>query len=308
MVERIHLAILKAIDEHGTLTEAASALCLTQSALSHSIKKLEQQLNIRLWNKEGRNLRFTQAGQYLLNISHQLLPQLVHAEEILQQYAIGKRGSLRIGMECHPCYKWLLRVVSPFLEAWPDVDIDVRQQFQFGGLDALRHHEIDLLITPDPVHDSDLTFQPIFDYELVLVVANNHPLATKEVIAAEQLSSEVLITYPVATERLDIYSQFLLPNNSSPKQHITVETTDIMLHLVAAGRGVTALPAWLVDQYNKELPISAIRLGEKGIHKQIFVGRRNQDSGIDYLSSFIELAHRKTPTCSKAIVRASFCP
>ena len=59
------------------------------------------------------------------------------AEERLRQFAQGERGALRIGMECHPCYQWLLRIVSPYLSAWPDVDVDVKQKFQFGGIGAL---------------------------------------------------------------------------------------------------------------------------------------------------------------------------
>jgi len=64
MIERIHLAILREIDRHGTLTEAANQLCLTQSALSHGIKKLEQQLAVKLWVKDGRRLRLTSATPF----------------------------------------------------------------------------------------------------------------------------------------------------------------------------------------------------------------------------------------------------
>lgn len=160
MLDRIHLSIIKEVDQQGTLTAAADVLCLTQSALSHSIKKLEQQLGTTIWTREGRNVRLTQAGEYLL------------AEERLMQFAQGDRGALRIGMECHPCYQWLLKIVSPYLAAWPDVDVDVKQKFQFGGIGALFGYEIDLLVTPDPLFKPGLHFQPVFDYEQVLVVAS----------------------------------------------------------------------------------------------------------------------------------------
>src|SRR3978361_409807 len=136
MLERIHLAIVQAVDKHGSLTAAADVLCVTQSALSHSMKKLEQQLGTNVWLREGRSLRLTQAGQYLLGVVHRVLPQLELAEERLRQFAQGECGSLRIGMECHPCYQWLLKIVSPYLAAWPGVDVDVKQKFQFGGLGA----------------------------------------------------------------------------------------------------------------------------------------------------------------------------
>lgn len=292
MIERSHLAIVREVDRQGTLTAAADVLCLTQSALSHSMRKLEQQLGIDIWLREGRSLRPTQAGEYLLAVANRVLPQLDLAEERLRQFAQGQRGTLRIGMECHPCYQWLLKVVSPYLSAWPDVDVDVKQKFQFGGIGALFGHEIDLLVTPDPLHKPGLHFEPVFDYEQVLVVGRDHRLAQAAQARPRDLTGEVLITYPVPAERLDVFSQFLLPAGVAPRQHKTIETTDIMVQMVASGRGVAALPRWLVEDYAGRMPVVAVRLGARGIAKQIHLGARDTDLGIDYLRAFIELARQ----------------
>ena len=296
MIERMHLAIIREVDRQGSLTAAASVLCLTQSALSHTMKKLEQALGTDIWLREGRSLRLTQAGEYLLGLADRLLPQLDRAEERLRQYALGERGTLRIGMECHPCYQWLLKVVSPYLARWPDVDVDVKQKFQFGGIGALFGYEIDLLVTPDPLYKPGLRFEPVFDYEQVLVVSGHHVLATATHVEPKQLGSEVLITYPVETDRLDIYNQFLQPAGISPKRHKVIETTDIMLQMVASGRGVAALPRWLVEEYADKMDVVPVRLGPTGIAKQIFLGARETDTGIDYLHAFIDLARMPLAT------------
>lgn len=292
MIERIHLAIIREVEQQGSLTAAAEKLFLTQSALSHSIKKLEQQLGTDIWLREGRSLRLTQAGQYLLAVANRLLPQLSLAEERLRQFAQGERGTLRIGMECHPCYQWLLKVVSPYLADWPDVDVDVKQKFQFGGIGALFGYEIDMLVTPDPLYKPGLMFQPVFDYEQVLVVHCQHALAQVAYVTPEQLSSETLITYPVDIDRLDIYNQFLQPARISPHVHKPIETTDIMLQMVASGRGVAALPRWLVEEYQNRFDVVPVRLGEEGIAKQIYLGIRETDVNTDYVQAFIDLAQR----------------
>ncbi|QBK05357.1 LysR family transcriptional regulator [Hylemonella gracilis] len=292
MIERIHLAIVQEVARLGSLTAAADTLCLTQSALSHSVKKLESQLGTAIWLREGRQLIPTQAGEHLLALANRVLPQLAQAEERLAQYAQGRRGTLRIGMECHPCYQWLLKVVAPYLARWPDVDVDVKQKFQFGGIGALFGYEIDLLVTPDPLFKPGLRFEPVFDYEQVLVVARDHALAGAARVQPRQLAQEVLITYPVAPERLDIFNQFLTPAGIAPRQHKTIETTDILLQMVASGRGVTALPRWLVEEYADRMPIVPIRLGARGIQKQIFLGLRETDMDVDYLRSFVEMAHQ----------------
>jgi LysR family transcriptional regulator for metE and metH len=198
-------------------------------------------------------------------------------------------------MECHPCYQWLLKVVSPYLEAWPDVDVDVRQKFQFGGIGALFGYEIDMLVTPDPLFKPGLMFEPVFDYEQVLVVAKDHVLAKSDYVKPEQLTREVLISYPVEIERLDIYSLFLLPAGVTPKRHKTIETTDILLQMVESGRGVAALPRWLVEEYATKLDVVPVRLGRNGIAKQIFLGAREADFSIDYVRAFIELARQPAP-------------
>src|SRR6187399_8521 len=81
MLERAHLAIIQEVDRQGSLTAAAARLHLTQSALSHAIRKLEDGLGTRIWSREGRSLRPTQAGNYLLAVANRLLPQLLLAEE-----------------------------------------------------------------------------------------------------------------------------------------------------------------------------------------------------------------------------------
>ena len=298
MLERIHLSIVQQVEEQGSLTAAAGVLNLTQSALSHSMKKLEQQLGTDIWLREGRSLRLTQAGQYLLEVANRVLPQLDLAEERLGQFAQGERGALRIGMECHPCYQWLLKVVSPYLATWTDVDVDVKQKFQFGGIGALFGYEIDLLVTPDPLFKPGLKFEPVFDYEQVLVVGHDHALADAAYIKPAQLTKEVLITYPVAIDRLDVYTQFLQPAGITPRQHKTIETTDIMLQMVASGRGVAALPRWLAEEYAERMPVVPVRLGRQGIAKQIHLGVREADLDIDYLQAFIALAREPLSAAS----------
>ncbi|MFC3852639.1 LysR family transcriptional regulator [Salinispirillum marinum] len=287
MIQRIHLEILQALAEKGTLGEAANALFLTQSALSHSIKKLEDQLNTTLWEKQGRGLRLTPSGEHLLQVSHTVLPQLAQAEAVLRALGEGRRGKLRIGMECHPCYEWLLTVVQPYLQRWPDVDLDVVQRFRFNGLEALEQHQIDVLITSDPVLKEPLVHVPVLQYELRLVVGNTHALAERTTVSASALSTEHLITFPVARERLDVFTQFLLPRGVEPRQHQEIEAMDIMIQLVAARRGVCTLPDWLAERYQAQYPIQHLRLGDAGVFKTLYLVYREADSGLAYLADFV---------------------
>ncbi|MCX7901025.1 MAG: LysR substrate-binding domain-containing protein [Burkholderiaceae bacterium] len=290
MLERIHLAIVREVQRRGSLTAAAEVLCLTHSALSLAVRKLEDRLGAPIWQRDGRRLRLTPAGEHLLALARRVLPQLERAEEQLRQVARGERGTLRIGMECHPCQQWLLPVVRVYLQHWPDVEVDVRQQFQFGGLGALLAYEIDVLVTPDPLHRPGLRFEPVFDYEQVLVVPRTHRLAAARYALPRDLAQETLITYPVEPARLDVFALFLTPAGIAPRRHRTIETTDILLQMVASGRGVTALPRWLVQQHPLCNELALVRLGRRGIRKRIHLGVREADLATAYLRAFIDLA------------------
>lgn len=290
MIERIHLAIVQEVHRRGSVTAAADVLCLTQSALSHSMRKLQERVGTDIWRRDGRRLRLTAAGEQLLALARRVLPQLQRAEEQLRQIARGERGALRIGIECHPCTQWLLRVVRPYLAAWPDVEVDVKQKFQFGGLGALLAYEIDLLVTPDPLQRPGLRFLPVFDYEQVLVVGRGHRLAVRRSVQPRDLAAETLLTYPVDPQRLDVFTYFLTPAGIAPRAHKTVETTDILLQMVASGRGVAALPRWLLAEHPLGRDLQPLRLGRRGIRKRIHLGVREADLATPYVSAFIDLA------------------
>lgn len=287
MIERTHLSILNSIQRWGTLAAAAKELCVTQSALSQSIKKLEQMSGTSLWAKQGRKIRLTEAGQYLLSIAQRVLPQLEDADQILQKFSEGQRGLLRIGMECHPCYQWLLKITMPYLRAWPQVDVDLRKQYGFNGLRALENHEIDVLVSPDAVHRPDLKFYPVFDYEQVLVVGPDHPWVGLDYVDAVAMQDQVLLSYPILSERLDVYKDFMTPAKIVPKSHIYVEDTEMLLQMVAAGRGVAALPKWLVMESQEHLGLRALSMGSTGVHQKIYLAVRAGVQPQAYMQAFL---------------------
>jgi len=298
MIERSHLKIIQALADNGTLTAAANALFLTQPALSHQMRYLEKKLEVTLWERDGRTLRLTQAGELLLRVARQLLPVFEQTEKTLMAYGEGRSGILRLGVECHPCYEWLKKILADFLTAMPDMDVDIINKFQFSGMEGLLNHHVDLLVTPDPIKMKGLHFEPLFDYEVVLLVAKSHPLAAKKIVTAEQLSDELLMTFPVPHERLDIFTQFLLPASVTPKTK-AIESLDIMVQMVGLNRGVTVLPNWLADDYSAKLPVTSVRLGKRGVNKTLFAAMRETDRTITYMQEFIQLGKANAMTVNK---------
>ncbi|MCG8486951.1 MAG: LysR family transcriptional regulator [Chromatiales bacterium] len=296
MIELTHLKIVAALQQHGTLTKAANALCLSQSALSHQIRYLEQKLGVDIWVKEGRRLRLTRAGKLLLETGSKVLPRLQQTERTLKAYADGQRGVLRLGVECYPCYEWLTGVMAAYLESNPDVDVDIFQRFPFSGFEGVLNFHIDMLITPDRADHPGLSYEALFEYELMLLVPRTHPLADRGWVTPEQLAREVLITFPVAEERLDVLNGFLWPTGFRPQQHKQIESIEIMLQLVALSRGVTVIPHWLVDRACGLLPLKSLRLGRQGLQRKLYAAYRSEDRQLSYQQAFISVVGSMSQT------------
>ncbi len=290
MLDRTDLLIVEAIARLGTVTQAAKELFLTQSAISHSMKRMESYHGVAIWEREGRGVKLTSAGEDLLRFAQRTLPQFEKMEHALKAHAKGEIGRLQIGMECYPCFQWLLKIVAPFLKAYPNVDVDVLKEFQFGGLAALFNDEVDILITPDPLIKPGIDYTPVFQYDQVLVLADSHPLSDKAYIEPSDLSDQVLLSYPVEKSRLDVFNQFLIPANQGIAGHKTIETTEILLQMVAAQRGVAVLPQWLVEEQGSEFAITSVPLGEQGITKNIYIGRRVREIPYHQIDAFIDMA------------------
>ncbi len=292
MIEHSHLIIIHALHTHGTLTEAANTLCLSQSALSHQIGYLEKKLGVELWKREGRHLRLTQAGMLLLEVAQQILPVLAQVEKKLIAYREGRHGILRIGVECYPCFEWLNGIIGTFMQALPDIDVDIIQKFQFTGLEGLLNYHIDVLITPDLIKKENITYEMLAEYQLVLVTSIDHPLAEIEALTPEQLSNEVLLTFPVPQERLDILTHFLTPTHRTPKMLKPIESLEIMLQMTALGRGICVLPEWLIDIKMQSHCLKKIKIGNPGLTQKLFLALRESDQAVPYIRKFIEIGRQ----------------
>lgn len=288
MLERNHLHIIKEVNRLKSVTAAAESLNLSQSAVSHTIAKLERRFGVKLWHRKGNTLVYSQAGLYLLSLADKMVAEFEYAERVLQEFAQGRRGIMRIGMECHPCEQWLMGKIQQFLKAWPEVDVEIKSAFRFDGIAALKANEIDVLITPDPVNTEGLNFRSVFNYNLCIVVSEQNPLYNKAFVTAQDLENQILYTVPVGYNRLDVYTRFLDPANVQPKRRVPIESTEMMLQLVSANRGVAVLPEWLVSSHESRLGIKGIRIGNKGLQKSVNVGVRDNDLQLDYVKGFIE--------------------
>ena len=237
----------------------------------------------------------TQAGKYLSEVAESVLATVTSAEQHLALLAAGMTGKLTLGIDCHACYEWFRTILQPYLKAWPALEIEVTSKYRFNSLEAIEQYKLDALLTSDPCFNGNLNYQPLFDFELVLIVSNEHRLAGRQFISPRELAQETVLTYPVERERLDMFKKVLQPNDIEPKAHKTIEETDIMLQFAASQRGVCLLPEWLVTLKSAGLPLAGLRFENLPLNKTMYLATRPEDVGLEYIQWLIEHAQASIP-------------
>jgi LysR family transcriptional regulator for metE and metH len=293
-IEFRHLRTIRAIHEAGGLARAADILNITQSALSHQVKGLEDQAGVELFVRRSKPLKLSAAGHRLLKLAEKVLPEIEALEEDFASLRSGKSGRLHIAIECHACFEWLFPVLEEFRKAWPEVDVDIRPGLAFGAMPALDREEVDLVVSSDPEDLAGVDFTALFDYAPVFVASAQHPLAQKDYVVAEDFRDELLITYPVDRARLDVFTELLTPAKVEPRAIRQVELTAVILLLVASNRGVAVLPDWVVREVRYHSDYVTRPLTEKGVTKRLYAATRSDDTTKPFMSHLLRLA-RKIP-------------
>lgn len=289
-IEFRHLRTIKAIHECGGLARAADQLNITQSALSHQIKGLEDQAGVELFLRRSKPMKLSAAGLRLLRLAEQILPQVEAAQQEFSSLRDGRTGRMHIAIECHACFEWLFPVLEAFRKSWGDVDVDIRPGLAFDALPALQKEEVDLVVSSDPEDLPGVEFVELFDYNAVFVAASSHPLAEKEFIEAEDFRGQTLITYPVERTRLDVFSQLLIPARVEPATIRQVELTAVILLLVASNRGISVLPDWVVREVKYNSDYVTRPLTKEGITRRLYAAVRSEDLEKPFVQELVKLA------------------
>jgi len=295
-LELRHLETLLALAECGSLSKAAERLYLTQSALSHQLKALEAHFGLGIVEKNVRPLRFTAIGHRLLALARKVLPEVAEAGRDIARLAEGHGGPLRVAVQCHNCFDWLMPAMDAYRSLWPEVELDIVSGFVVDPLPLLERSEAELAVVHDE-HEPrpNLTFSPLFRYESVALMSPRHRLAAKTWLEAADFADETLITYPVPDEMLDVMKHCLLPAQVNPRRR-TAELTVAILQLVASGRGIAALPSWTVGNYIDRGYVVSRPIGRGGLFCELYAATTRAGAETAYIREFIALTRAQSLT------------
>lgn len=292
MIELKHLRTLRALADTGTLQQTADLLCITQSALSHQVKELEFKLGQPLFRRKTQPVMFSAAGQKLLQLATEVLPKVDRTIAELKQPAAQQ--VLRLCVECHACFHWLLPAVKQFEELSCNSSVEFVPLIEHNALDALAQNQLDVVLTSDKRMTQQISFFHLFDMELRLLVSPEHELANRPFIRDTDLQRQTLISYPLPQSRLDVFRYFLVPDNFQGKLR-QVEQASQILQLVAAGQGVSVLPSWMAQPFQQQGLLQAKALGQEGLWRPMYLACRRAEQESAAIKQLIDSIQQCSP-------------
>lgn len=302
MLEIRHLRTLMALAETGNLSKAARMVNLSQPAASHQIKALEDSYGTALFERKSTPLKLTPAGHRLIALAYDIDRQVQSAERDVARIAQGEAGQLRIAVECHSCFDWLMPSMDVFRENWPEVEMDLVSGFHADPIGLLGENRADLVIVSQAKKRPEVSYQPLFRYEVSALVANHHPLAAKAYLTARDFAKETLVTYPIPDERLDVVREVLTPAKVYPQRR-TTELTVAILQLVASRRAVAALPGWTIQPFLDRKYVRAKPIGKNGLFSNLYSATSDSLAEMAYMEDFIKTMKAVSFSSMKRISR-----
>jgi LysR family transcriptional regulator for metE and metH len=288
ILEVRHLQLLIAVTEEGGVTRAGNRLHLTQSAVSHQLKDIEEKLGTRLFLRDRKQMVLTAAGEKLLETARGVIAQLQKAEQEIRDIGAERRGRLRISTQCYTCYRWLPHLLKLFNAENPGIDVDIVVEATRQPVQALLDGKLDIALVSRPPRDRRLSIRPLFDDELVAVMRPGHRLASQSYVRPEELADERLLIHNSPQENVVIQG-LLLPAGVSPQHVSQVQLTEAMTEMAKAGLGVGLVSKWAVREEVAAGALCAVRLTPKGFRRQWSAVTLRSEQSRPHLLNFVNL-------------------
>lgn len=289
-----HLRLVTAIADRGSVTRAADSLHLTQSALSHQLRGLEDKLGTPLFHRVGKKMVPTPAGRDLIDSARRVLDIVSRTEDGIKRGARMEAAPLRLSTECYTVYHWLPRLLPAFRRAHPYVEVRIDAAATSDPLNALLEGRLDLALMTSRVRDRRLTSQPLFTDEMRVIVSTRHRLAGRDGIRAEEFARETLLLY-TSPDDSHVYQQFLIPAGVTPASVQRVPLTEAIIELVKADLGIAVLTQWTAAPYLRAGGLKAVPLSPRGFTREWRAVTLNDLAGQPWVRDFVALLRTSAP-------------
>lgn len=286
-MEMRHLRLIQTLAAEGTLTAAGRKLFLSQSALSHQLREIENELGVKLFHRSKRRMVPTPAGMRIVSGADAVLGEIASVCEDIQRMTVGESGTLRVSACRSASFHWLPEVLRIFKKQYPGVAVSIDTAPAHDPIGHLLSNTIDIAIVNVKREHPGIAYLKLFDDQMVVVVAHSHPWASRPQVNTNDFADEHLIGYDLPFEEVEFNKQVLAPAGVTPLSLTKVPTTDAVIELVRAGMGVAVLNRWAVLPHLRSNVLASIRLNKNGLARSWYAAITEDRRNPPYIAHFI---------------------
>jgi DNA-binding transcriptional LysR family regulator len=251
----------------GSFTKTARHLHLSQSAISHSMKALEDEVQCRLLDRVGKTVTLTLAGEQLLGHAERILTEMDEARQRLQELGKWGHGRLRIGASPTSCQYLLPKVLREFKESFPRCLIQIEPGDTPTALELLHNRRIDLALGLEPRHLGQLEFRPLFQDELRFLVSPLHGWARDGRVERSEIPRQRFILYTRTSYMADMIDAYFRRESLVLRTSIELGNMEAIKELVKLGLGISILAPWVAQRELADGSLVALPLGPRKLER-----------------------------------------
>ena len=252
----------------GSFTRAARELHLTQPAVSHSIKSLEEEVRCRLLDRVGKSISLTQAGEQFLAHADRILQEMEAAREKLGELGKWGHGRLRLGTSSTACQYILPSVLREFKESFPHCVIHIEPGDTTEALKLLRQNRIDLALTLEPQAEAQLEFRPLFTDELHFLTGPLHPWAVAGRVDRGEIHRQNFILYARKSYLSEMVEDYFRRERIVLSTSVELGNMEAIKELVKLGLGVGITAPWVAQKELAEGSLRCLPLGKRKLRRR----------------------------------------
>lgn len=286
-MELKYFRLIKSIQEEGNIANSSEHLFLTQSALSHQLREIEDRLGFKVFNRSRNKWQLTKEGEELYKLANKLFESIDEGFSNIRQIKEGATGSLKVSAECHSFFHGLPAFVQKMGILYPEIKIDLSMGATHQTISQLLSNELDMaIVTNAPA--SDLLFStPVFQDEIKVVMHKEHHLSDAPFVDASHFSDLHLLINSFPLENVSVFEHFLKPNRVVPARVSAIPFTEVSLQLIAANMGVTCVPEWALKPLKVSEELIFKQIGKNGLKRTHYLVIRETDRNLEYFANFI---------------------
>ncbi|MBM3871016.1 MAG: LysR family transcriptional regulator [Verrucomicrobia bacterium] len=247
----------------GSFTRTGKDLFLTQSAISHAIKALEEDVGCRLFDRVGKSVALTPAGEQLLHYAKKILEEMARARASMERLGKWGRSHLRIAMSEAVCEALLPNVLAQHKEQFPQCQVTVASADMSEAVDLLHNGLADLVLSLEPGLETGLEFVPLFTDELQFLVSAKHPWAVAHQIGREEIPTQPYILYNRSSLTSRLVEGYFRHEDMTLLTMMEVGSMSAIREMVGRGLGVAILAPWVARDEIAAGALVALPLGRR---------------------------------------------